>query len=313
MEPSDRLPTLCSSTSISSIEDAKNCQHLQRQKPARAVCEVRSPIENDSVLSDAELPVVKRQRSSLSGPILIKAEDDGRHPKDHGLVVSVHEPHTGPREDLAGKKNTNSCHWSKDPFEIDARASSHYLGMHSNMCSARLSATSIAHNARAVINHARQLLQLVHVIGNSTLKTFEHDPVKDAKQHSLEFSLSTPFVGYAILTAVDILSAAGSVDTYEEIMTVMRQSLAILDKLSKTWVSAKGQSRLVRRRIEAMTESVDSKESRDKSAWKCGRPLENSFGLGYDVLHDSVDVKRTKLFEYLEIKVREDEILIIDA
>jgi len=83
--------------------------------------------------------------------------------------------------------------------------------------------------------------------------------------------------------------------------------------LSQIWASARGQSRLIRRRIEALTDAVNSKQSRDKSAWKCRSALDPSLSQGDNVFYDSHDVKGAKLFEYLGTKVWEDEILLVDG
>lgn len=295
------------------MEDAKDPLQLKRQNSSPEICHSKSPQAEDPLFCVYKSRAVKRQRSQLSRPVLSKADHIFHSPKSHCTVESLCQSHVRPWEDLPVAKTANSCRWSDDLYDFDAKASSHYLGMHTNMCSAHLPASTVARNVRAVIDHAWRLLQLVHMIDKPSFKTSEHDSIKGVRGHSLGFGHSTPFLGYAILTAVDVLSAAGSVETYEETMTVMHQSLAILDELSNVWVSAKGQSRLVRRRIDVLVESVDSKESKDKSAWKCKCPLDASLGLGYDVFYDSVDMKRTKLFEYLGINVREDEILLVNG
>jgi len=306
MERPDRLPSL---TSDSSMEDIKVPHPLKRRQSSPESSHVKSPLATDPFLSAYKLPAVKRQRSGRSSPILPKAELEVSSPKSHVINAPSCRTLVRPWEELSNATNTESCHLSNDPCKIDAKASSHYLGMHRNICSAHLPSSAIVRSVRVVIDHAHQLLQAVQAIAKSSIERSKHL----CTQRSLEFDFSTPFVGYAILTAVDVLSAAGLVEAYEETMTIMQQSLAAVDRLSQIWASARGQSRLIRRRIEALTDAVNSKQSWDKSAWKCRSTLDPSLSQGDNVFYDSHDVKGAKLFEYLGTKVWEDEILLVDG
>jgi len=293
------------------MEDINVLPRLKRRISSPEISHAKSPLAADPILSVYKLPAVKKQRSSLSSPILPKENYEVRSSKSRGMIASSCPSHVRPWKDLSHAIHTYSCDWSDDPHEIDARATSYYLGMHRNICSDPLRASTVAHNVRAAIDHAWQFLQLVHLIDKSSLKRSEHDSTKRTQKRPLESGWSTPFIGYAILTAVDAISAGGSVETYEEMMTVMHQSLVVVDRLSQLWASAGGQSRLIRQRIAALEECVESKHSMDKSAWKCTHALDPSLGQGHDVFYNSHDVKGMKLFEYLGIKVREDEVLLV--
>ena len=298
------MPSL---TSASSIEDSEAHKGLKRRKSSPDGSYVQPALSNDLPMSNHRLPAIKKQHSGMPSPIAPTKAHDKASSKTYDSKVSLYKPHDRPWEEPLDAKDDESVHWTEDSCEIDAKAGSHYLGMHRNICGTHLTSSTIAYRVKDAIDHAHQLLQVVKAIAESPLP--KRDLVSNLSTN--QFAFSSPFVGYAILTALDCLTAAGSVEFYEDTMTIMGQSLAVVEKLSQVWASAKGQSQLIRRRIQTLMDAVNSKQSHDKSAWKCRYPLDPSLGQGYDVFYDSQDVLGTKLFEYLGIKVREDEILLV--
>lgn len=84
-------------------------------------------------------------------------------------------------------------------------------------------------NLRAAQYHARELLKITRTLLESHIE-----------QHSVELSgiCSTPFLGYSILSAVDILTSIGTLADLRSDIQLLQSSLIVVEELSKYWASA---------------------------------------------------------------------------
>ncbi|KAK5012860.1 hypothetical protein LTR39_003942, partial [Cryomyces antarcticus] len=107
---------------------------------------------------------------------------------------------------------------------------------------------TIRRNIRAANHHALQLLDLMHVLSTSSPSS----PSTALQQRSATEAPpapTIPFAGYAILTAVDILSAGGPTATLAATIDAIATSLASLTQLATFWASARAQQKSVEQRL----------------------------------------------------------------
>ncbi len=200
-----------------------------------------------------------------------------------------------------------------------------------------LSASTISRNFTDASYHARQVLELLtkfHVPNHSlTPPPFDSslkkrgDSIKGSSQpekHTPYYSCSplsgsTPFSGYAILTAIDTLSAGGSFDpgTLSDMFAAITAGLRVVEELSHCWNSAKGQTKAIRGRLEQLTTAIDAEPKNKetttkKKAWRCGRRLDISISEDEDVFYDPAELLGSMFFQHLGIDVGEDEVLLVE-
>lgn len=100
---------------------------------------------------------------------------------------------------------------------------------------------SIARNVLATHRHAHELLQVMSILGAA----------KEALQkegHHITLTLTTPFVGYAILAAVDVVGAGGLDSNLKTTLDLINCGLQSLRELGTFWDSARDQHKACEKR-----------------------------------------------------------------
>ncbi|KAI9779102.1 MAG: hypothetical protein M1835_004764 [Candelina submexicana] len=143
-----------------------------------------------------------------------------------------------------------------------------------------LSHESIIRHIQQANQRAREFLQ----ISQALAKTCKEKRLSDPRAGLA----IPPFVGYAIIAACDILSAAGSNDNLPAIICLIQDSLAVIDELALYWASAQGQGKAIRKRLAELMALVDNevKEARNrKGAWALKGPMETTFNIEDDLIY----------------------------
>ncbi|KAF2087568.1 hypothetical protein K490DRAFT_12804, partial [Saccharata proteae CBS 121410] len=98
------------------------------------------------------------------------------------------------------------------------------------------------------------------------------------------FSFSTPFPGYAVMIATDILSSGGAVAALPSLLATVSAGLACIDQIAKFWASARAQQKAVRKRLQALMQMAvgQGREVRRVGEggrlWRGEKALDNVFG-----------------------------------
>jgi hypothetical protein len=109
-----------------------------------------------------------------------------------------------------------------------------------------LSPEQLGTHVRRAHLHAEAMLQMADSLTNQHITTSRDTALKD-KGGPTPFS--SPFIGFAIFSAVDTLSAKGYLSKLPEFPLRMRGAMRILDDLAEYWQSARNQKELVSTRL----------------------------------------------------------------
>ena len=176
---------------------------------------------------------------------------------------------------------------------------------------ALLPTSIIGRNIRKAYDHARQLLQMMQRVDEAA-RSAHRDCASDKVQHNPEQILfSDPSLGYAISSAIDVLSAAGSIASCADIILLMEDGLGVLEKLSRFWASARLQRKAVRHRLERLIETVNSKAAAGKKAWRCLRSLDEGKAVDQDIFYNNGN-SHLALLDHLGWTTAEDEVLLVE-
>ena len=125
---------------------------------------------------------------------------------------------------------------------------------------------------------------------------------------------STPFAGYTVLLAIDILSAGGFMDPepFKSLIQSMTTGLAIVDELSQSWASAAAQKKIILRRLENLCGSAATDAAGVKRAWRCSRPLDTAVRSGQDDFYPDGPDASDEFFHQMDMPVEDRQVLHID-
>lgn len=177
----------------------------------------------------------------------------------------------------------------------------------------------IHRNLLKAVHHADQLLLTMQVLleaSTSNLASPQHP-----SSPALPLCLSTPFPGYAILNAIDILSSAGSLQptSLRDNLHTWEPGLAIVSQLAGFWASAQRQWQQITQRIEAIVSGAIAHEGQGLRVWIVKRPMEmpplgNSADQDIFYTHDSGldDRNIVRSHSALEADVKERDILYVE-
>ena len=172
-------------------------------------------------------------------------------------------------------------------------------------------------NIAATIRHANSLVLIMHEFLDITRIRRTPSPISNTTRSTLEnhnITFSAPFPGYAILVAVDILTAAGSFEptSYDVMMRYMINNVIILEEIANFWNSAKIQRYNVKRRLSDLTNSVIDHRRGNKKAWVMNNPLDKTFGVEQDVMYMGDGGKR--IFGVLGLggSLRDGDVLLVE-
>jgi hypothetical protein len=114
---------------------------------------------------------------------------------------------------------------------------------------ATLSSSQLAHHVSAAEHHAGSLLVIMN-----TLSSRSSTPPSPDERRSAPAKFSSPFCGYSIVSAIDILTAKLSVASIPARLTSFSGAQSILAELSVFWQSSRNQQALVLQRIRDLAE-----------------------------------------------------------
>lgn len=100
----------------------------------------------------------------------------------------------------------------------------------------------ITRNIRATHHHSHELLQVL-----STLRAAKWD-MAEKDGHIASFSFTTPFAGYAILAAIDVVGAGGLDTHLKSTLDLISCGLESLRELARYWNSARDQDKACEKR-----------------------------------------------------------------
>jgi len=114
-----------------------------------------------------------------------------------------------------------------------------------------LPADMVERNIRRARHHAIEILRISVAL---TQFNHEHGQVRPYNESSSPRSIfSTPLATYVILSATDVLSAAGFIADISECISLINGGLDLVEDLCQFWDSARTQLRLMRMRVEAIS------------------------------------------------------------
>jgi hypothetical protein len=115
---------------------------------------------------------------------------------------------------------------------------------------ANLTPAQLSHHVAAAQHHAEALLAITDALASRRSSL----PSSPTGYNIRPASFSSPFVAYAIVSAIDILTARLPVSTVPTLLTSIRGAQTVLAELAPVWQSAKTQQALVIDRVRDVTE-----------------------------------------------------------
>ena len=188
------------------------------------------------------------------------------------------------------------------------------MRLNRNMRHTCLPTAAVVRNLNEANHYAWETLRIMQTIGIAHLEKPNICAVNEVPQLPFDFLNSVPFLGYAIFTAIDILSAGGSLEakSFDIKLQMMKSGLAVIEKLSEFWASARVQKTAIIRRIEELTNIVAQKGAEGMTAWMCRVPMDDTVSVDNDGFYGHDDTKRVPLLlDRLGLKARRNQTLIV--
>ncbi|OCL09486.1 hypothetical protein AOQ84DRAFT_431293 [Glonium stellatum] len=146
-----------------------------------------------------------------------------------------------------------------------------------------LSSSIIRRNIIQATHDATQFLSVMQALSHSS---------RLQRLPSTHFIFSTPFPGYALMIACDILTSGGLVSELPSLMQSIGGSISCIDELAEFWASARAQQKAIEMRLKQLAEiALSSKDSNNRKGafWRVGSPLETAFRKQDDVIYGVTD------------------------
>lgn len=161
---------------------------------------------------------------------------------------------------------------------------------------ANLPPASIHRNIREAYRHAELLLQEMRTLGNLLEET------------GIDFA--TPVCSYALVCAIDIITAAGPLQTsfLSKTVQLLRAGYEVVERLAQYWSTAKTQLGIIKRRIETLVTSARD-VSNSKTSWRFNKSLDHSSN-DHDLLYMNND--GTMVFKSLGIEGMHGSVLYLE-
>lgn len=112
-----------------------------------------------------------------------------------------------------------------------------------------LTNSQLAHHVAVSKQHAEDLLRMVDTL--TALKASA-----SPRHGDVPTKFSSPFVGYAIVSAIDILTAKITANAIPNRLMSFQGAQSILAELAQFWQSSKNQNALIQQRVRDLTEAV---------------------------------------------------------
>jgi hypothetical protein len=237
------------------------------------------------------------QIASIWGDVLARAYRS-RHQPDAALGVPFEEFYQQTVERLDAWERSLGAHLKCSVGNIDKAGQSGHLGTYGALhtiyhCTMmklnrharydRMQPQHIDRNVKSAYEHACKTLDMMNAITKQT---------RSGKSGNLGFAISSPFTGFAVLTAIDILTATGSLadllDPSSRTIVLLAGGVDVMTELSKHWNSAKAQLKLVDARFESLMATVQCHEPPAQTrvtAFFARDPLDVTFGLEHDLVY----------------------------
>jgi hypothetical protein len=143
-----------------------------------------------------------------------------------------------------------------------------------------LSNAQLQHNFRVSYSHAEAMLELCDAITVAEEATNEIIP------------LSAPFIGYAIISAVDISTRSGLIANRHNVSEKLRSATKILQYLARSWQSARHQCDMVLARVVEVSLVEDNavlfaQRERENPRWQMVAPMEKTWKRANDCVYGS--------------------------
>lgn len=115
---------------------------------------------------------------------------------------------------------------------------------------------NVNRHVRATRNQAAEILRIALALAHYTS---EFDPARIVMESpSSATAIFNPFLGYVVLSAVDVLTAAGLITDMPECINLTRGGLEAVKELGRFWESSSSLILLIERRLEALSELLHS-------------------------------------------------------
>jgi hypothetical protein len=137
---------------------------------------------------------------------------------------------------------------------------------------------SIITHVGGAYGHARLMLEMVQRLCNDEAR---RDPI-------FRFATTSPFSGFAITAALDVITAAGTLsdlmNTKSQMMALISGGVEALESLEPFWDSARRQRGMIKQRLSILL-SANKRASDFNGAFYFGKPMQSPFGLEQDIVY----------------------------
>lgn len=150
---------------------------------------------------------------------------------------------------------------------------------------AQLEEESVKRNVRAAQYHAREVLAISRTLS---------ELYRTSRSWRSAWVCSTPFQGYAILSAVDILTSVGTLADVKSDLELVQGSLEVVRELSNYWASAQKQQEMIVFRFREIMRALDFGSREPNTVFITRDPLEDAVGKELDVFFSTPLERRLK-------------------
>ncbi|KAF2491982.1 hypothetical protein BU16DRAFT_574125 [Lophium mytilinum] len=200
---------------------------------------------------------------------------------------------------LDGWRNNLPSHLRFTPSNLDdsfaAGSSGTFISLHALYHATQMRMNRYARNATFTPSTLRRNISRANISATEFIKIMQvlapaarHDRRPDFPP---EYILTTPFSGYALMLAVDVVSAGGTVASLPSLIESISTALPAVAELADFWASAEVQHKAIFSRLKQLAEIALSEDDRARSGpiWRSSGSLETSFAKKDDVIYGIED------------------------
>jgi len=177
-----------------------------------------------------------------------------------------------------------------DDEELDSVSGLHIMyhytaiTLHRYVYHAALDGPSVSERITACYEHAERMLGTVQRLSNH-----EERRERDPDPLLFRFATTSPFNGFAITAALDVITAAGTLsdlmDSQSRTMSLMSSGLEALEGLVGFWHSARRQREMIKKRLGTLMSAATKMASDTSGAYYFGESMESPFRPEQDVMY----------------------------
>jgi hypothetical protein len=136
----------------------------------------------------------------------------------------------------------------------------------------------IERNLHKARHHAREVLEMMPSLAKAN---------REKRMPESAFIVSTPFTGYGIFMAVDILTSTGSLAELPALLELLSSGGEVMEELAQYWSSAQRQWKMIGERLQNLLSTVHTARiTTGKTAFYAQMPMEVVFGMEHDLIYD---------------------------